>query len=222
MEESSEVQKKMLVFDMDDTLLRGRFIDKCAEKYNFKQALSLLRQIDHDPASLTARIALFLTGRRKSELQEIAERIPLVDDIAEVTVEMRRRGYFVGIISDSYQLVTDYIAHKLNLDFSLGNELQCDGEYLNGQVSIPFYFKHSEKSTCRHPVCKTNALRYICNLYGIGMENCVVVGDSENDICIVKHAGLGVAFCTTNEPLISAAGKHIEQKAFGELLKFAY
>lgn len=219
MEEYSR-PKKMVVFDMDNTLLRGRFIDCCAEQYNFTQALGLLRQIDHDPVSLTVRIASFLKGRRKSELLAIADNMMVIEDIAEVIAELKKRSYVIGIISDSYQLITDHFTRLLGADFSMANELQYEGEKLTGEVLIPSYFHYSEQSTCKHQVCKTNALRYQAAKYGVGLEDTVVVGDSENDVCMIKHAGLGVAFCTTNELLKTVASKHIEKKSFGELLKF--
>jgi HAD superfamily phosphoserine phosphatase-like hydrolase len=213
-------RKKMVVFDMDNTLLRGRFIDTCSQQYNFSQALGLLRQIDHDQVSLTVRIASFLKDRSRSELIDIAEAIPMVEDILTVVNELKKRSFIIGIISDSYQLITDHFAKKLGADFSMGNELQYEGEILTGQVLIPSYFHYSEQSSCKHQVCKTNALRYITNKYRVKLEDCVVVGDSENDVCMIRHAGLGVAFCTTNELLRNVASRHIEQTSFGELLKF--
>jgi glucosyl-3-phosphoglycerate synthase len=212
---------KMVVFDMDNTLLQGRFIDACAEKFNFKQALNLLRQIDHDPVSLTVRIATFLKGKTKAELLDIATGIPMVNDVAEVVNELKRRSYTIGIISDSYQLITQQVAERMGADFWLGNELLYENDHLTGEVLIPSWFHYSDESTCKHQVCKTNALRYICNKYGVALKDCVVVGDSENDICMIQHAGIGVAFCSTSEWMKSVARKHIGKKAFAELLEYA-
>ena len=210
----------MVVFDMDNTLLLRRFIDVCAEEFKFTQALGLLRQIDKDPVNLTVRIAGLLRGRSKNELVELASSIPLVEDIVDVIGVLKSRGYLIGIISDSYQLITQYIASKIGADFSLGNELQFEGDLVSGDVLIPSYFHYAKESTCKHQVCKTNALRYIAEKYNVPLEKCVVVGDSENDICIVKHAGLGVSFCTTNELLKRVASKHINEKSFSELLEY--
>jgi glucosyl-3-phosphoglycerate synthase len=214
--------RKMIVFDMDNTLLQGRFIDACAERFNFKQALNLLRQIDNDPVSLTLRIAGFLKGKTKKELLDIVAAIPLVDDIVEVSEELKRRSYIIGIISDSYQLITQHVANRIGADFWLGNELLYEQDKLTGEVLIPSWFHYSEESTCRHQACKTNALRYICRKYNMELKDCIVVGDSENDICMVQHAGIGVAFCSTSEWLKSVAEKHIEKKKFAELLAYAY
>jgi glucosyl-3-phosphoglycerate synthase len=212
---------KMLVFDMDNTLLTNRYIDVCAEAFNFKQALMLLRRIDEDPERLTMRIASLLKGRKKTDLIGIAETIRLVEDIHEVIDELKKKSYTIGIISDSYQLITGYIANKIKADFWLANELQFIGDYATGKVLIPYYFYYSHESTCEHRVCKTNALRYICTKYDVAFKDCIVVGDGENDACMVKHAGIGVAFCSTNDLLANAAIKHITQRTFKELLVFA-
>jgi glucosyl-3-phosphoglycerate synthase len=222
MQRPGEPARKMVVFDMDNTLLQNRFIEACAEKFNFKQALSLLRQIDHDQVSLTQRIAYFLKGKKRSELLSIADDIPLVPDIHEVIRQLRDRSYIIGIISDSYHVITEKVAKMIKADFELANELQFVGDHVTGEVLIPSYFHYSGESSCKHQVCKTNALRFICRTYSTQLENCIVVGDSDNDACMLKHAGLGVAFCTTSELLKSVAKKHIEKRAFSDLLTYAW
>jgi HAD superfamily phosphoserine phosphatase-like hydrolase len=205
---------------MDNTLLQQRFIEVCAEKFKFQQALSLLRQIDNDPISLTQRIAWFLRDRKRSELAEIAASIPLVPDIFEVVENLKKHSYIIGIISDSYQLVTKMVAEKINADFELANELQFMGDHVTGEVLIPSYFHYSSHSTCKHQVCKTNALRYICNAYETRFEDCIMIGDSDNDVCALEHAGMGVAFCSKSDLAKKVAKKHIEQRSFTELLDF--
>jgi glucosyl-3-phosphoglycerate synthase len=211
----------MLLFDMDDTLLKGRFIDTCAEQFNFRQALNLLRQIDRNPVSLTQRIASFLQGKTKDDLISIVKTIPLVDDIVDVTAVLKKRGYRIGIISDSYTIITQYVGDKIGADFSLANELQFENGQLTGEVLIPSCFHYSEESSCRHQVCKTNALRYASRKYDVPLSKCIVVGDSDNDICMLQHAGLGVAFCAT-EALKNVASKTIDKRSFVDLLEYAW
>ena len=211
---------RMVVFDMDNTLLQERFIDVCAERFRFTQALVLIRQIDKDPVSITRRIAHFLKDIPQSELLDTLDNIPLVEDSLAVIKELKRRSNIIGIISDSYQLITQIVAEKIGADFYLANELEIDFGQVTGQVLIPAYFHYSDESTCKHQVCKTNALRYIAKKYGMELEDCVYVGDSASDICAVQHAGLGVSFCSNNEQLRVVANRSIEKKAFSELLEF--
>jgi len=211
----------MVVFDLDDTLLQRRFIDVCAERFNFSQALKLLRQLDHDSLTLTKRIAAFLKGKALTELTEIADSIPLVEDVAHVIEELKRRNYVVGIISDSYQVVADRISETIGADFCLANELQFEGRVLTGEVLIPSFFHYSADSKCRHQVCKTNALQFAARKFGVDLANCIVVGDGENDICMIRNSGVGIAFCTTSQLLSSAAKQQIRERSFRKLLEYA-
>lgn len=213
--------RKMVVFDMDNTLLQGRFIDTCAKKYNFRQALALLRDVDKNSISLTKRIASFLEGKAVQELTRIADDIPLTKDIQDVTRELKSRDYIIGIITDSYQVIADHIARKIGADFCLCYNLEHIDGVATGHVTIPSGFYYSENSSCDHPVCKTNVLREACRKYDVSIQNAIVIGGSDNDLCMIRHAGLGVAFCSSSEILRTVAKKNITQPHFHELLDFA-
>ncbi len=182
-------QSKMVVFDLDTTLLKEQFIDACARNYNFIQALALVRQIDNDAVSLTRRVASFLRDRPKKELIEIADGIPLISDVEEVVRDLRQRSYYVGIISESYQFVAQLVANKIGADFEMANELEFIAGSATGEVLIPSYFHYNTDSTCRHQVCKTNALRHICRQYKTRFEDCIVVGNEGTNACMLQHAG---------------------------------
>jgi HAD superfamily phosphoserine phosphatase-like hydrolase len=213
--------QKMAVFDMDDTLLKGRFINACAEKFKFRAALDDLRANEKDPMILTKRIGLMLKGKTMDDLLNVAERIELVDDIKEVVSKLKDKNYIIGIISNSYTLITNYIKQKINADFSLAYNLEFVEGKASGEVNMPYYFFGSPNSVCGHAFCKTNALQYACEKYNVLMKNCIVVGDSSEDRCMVGHAGMGVAFCTNDELLEKVARKSIREDSFISLLSVA-
>ncbi|MBC7903554.1 MAG: HAD-IB family phosphatase [Gemmatimonadaceae bacterium] len=215
-----EKKEKMLIFDMDNTILRGRFIDECAWEYGFTDKLQKLRAEEKDPGTLTKRIALLLKGLSISDLLKTAARIPMVDDINEVVRQFKSKGYKVGIISDSYQVVTNFVQHKIDADFNYSNQLDYFEGRATGEVKVPSYFYRGSESICEHHVCKTNALLHICREQEIAVSDCIVVGDSENDRCIIKNAGVGVAFCTNDDLLTLMADKHISEPSFAPLLGF--
>lgn len=186
------LMRKMVVFEMDEVVVQGSFIDNCAKRYNFEQALNLLRQIDNNKISLTRRIAHFLKGKPLEELIAIVDEMPLAEEIADVTEELRRRGYIVGIISDSYEVVTRHVGARIGTNFTMSYDLGHTNGIATGEVSIPFPFYFSESSSCEHPVCKTNALRHLCREYDVAMSNCIVITRSENGACMKRHAGAGL------------------------------
>jgi glucosyl-3-phosphoglycerate synthase len=219
MKEQINDLRKLIVFDMDDTLLQGRFIDVCAQKYLFDEELARLRSIEKDPAVLTKRIAKLLQGLPLGELLQVAASIPLVNDAVEVVEELRRQGNVVGIISDSYQFIADFVKNKLDADFALGNQLEFFEGKATGEVTIPSWFYYSLQSKCNHSLCKTNALMHVVRQYDIALQNCIAVGDSGNDLCMIENAGMGVAFCTKNKLLQNRADKVVVQRSFSFLLE---
>jgi glucosyl-3-phosphoglycerate synthase len=85
-------------------------------------------------------------------------------------------------------------------------------------VKIPSLFLSDDKSLCKHDYCKLNALINICENYNVDLKNTLVVGDGENDICIIRKAGIGVSFCSTNNYVDSLADYVIKEPDFNILL----
>lgn len=209
---------KLLVFDMDDTLLKGRFIDRCAKAFGFYPRLEDFRAAENDPIILTKRIGLLLKGRTIDELLHVVSEIELISDVRHVIEAFREKGYRIGIISNSYTLITNYIKQQIGADFSLANQLEFHNGKATGEVNLPYYFFGSPESICGHSYCKTNALQYACEKYSVRLKNCIVVGDSRDDRCMVGHAGKGVSFRTKDEILRTVAVQNITEESFQSLL----
>ena len=212
---------KMVVFDMDDTIWRGRFIDECAKAFGFTAKLEDLRFAEKDSIILTKRIGLLLKGRTMDELLNVASQIELVSDIKEVISVLKQRGYIVGIISNSYILITNYLKQNIGADFTYANQLDFFEGRATGEVNLPSTFFGSPDSICGHAYCKTNALQHACEKYNVQFKDCIAVGDSADDRCMIGRAGKGVAFCTKDELLETIADKSIHEQSFKSLLSMA-
>lgn len=213
--------KKMVVFDMDNTLLLGRFIDTCAETFNFAKELLEIRSLEHDPVIITKRVATLLKGRNYGELIQLLDTIEIVPETKMIIEELKARGYITGIISDSYDFVTNHIKNKLGMDFSLGNELEFSKGVATGEVKIPSYLFNNPKSVNKLAICKTNAMASILERYNIQKQNCIAIGDSMNDLWMIKEAGLGIAFCSKDELVNHHADIIISEPSFKKLLEIA-
>lgn len=209
---------KLIVFDMDNTLLRGRFIDTCANTFGFTNKLMEIRLSETDGISRTKQIATLLNEKSFADLISVADHIPIVEGTKEIISELKKRGYIVGIISDSYDCITEHIKNKLDMDFSLSNELEFSKSICTGEVKIPSFFFSNSNSLCKHTFCKTNALLSLLNKCNIKKENCIAIGDSQNDLCMIKEAGIGIAFCSDDELLKHHADVIISTTNFSELL----
>lgn len=210
---------KLMAFDMDNTLLRGRFIDACANRFDFRKQLMDIRSSEKDETVLTKRIANLLKGRTIQELIETVDQITVVDGTKEIVAELKKRGYIVGIITDSYDCIANHIKNKLGMDFTLSNELEFSKGVCTGEVKIPSFLYNNPNSICRHTLCKTNALVSILEKYDIKMENTITIGDSNNDLCMIKEAGMGISFCSKEELVNHHADLVISEPSFAELLE---
>jgi glucosyl-3-phosphoglycerate synthase len=103
----------------------------------------------------------------------------------------------------------------------MSNQLEYFEGKATGEVRIPSYFYHNETSSCSHPICKTNALRYLSRRYDIPLSNTIVVADGENDLCILEQAGVGIAFCATSDLVRFVADGEITEPAFSKVLQYA-
>lgn len=213
--------RKMAILDMDGTILRGRFIETAAEQFGFSRELVEVFATSEEPYMRTKQIALHLKGRNIAEIIAVIEGIPIVENTADVVAELHRRGYLVGIISDSYDCVVNHIKTMIGADFALANELEFSNSVCTGEVRIPSFFLHRPESKCRHTICKSNAMIEITSRYGIDLANVVAVGDSEPDICMVRFAGIGVAFCSDSKILNAVADFRVDERSFSQLLRFA-
>ncbi|HET9434973.1 MAG TPA: HAD family hydrolase, partial [Chitinophagaceae bacterium] len=184
LKESVKGLKKMAIFDIDNTLLLGRFIDTCAKAHGFEEELLYLRSHEKNGVILTKNIARLMKGLKFSEILAVTDTIPVVSDVFDVIQQLKRKGYVVGIISDSYDVVVNHIKNKVGTDFSFGNELEFSKSIATGEVKIPSFFFNNKQSICKHTICKTNALLYILHQYRININNTIVVGDSERALCM--------------------------------------
>jgi len=219
--ENLSAYQKMIVFDMDATILKKRFINECADAFGFSRNLEELRFSEKDPIILTKRIGLLLKNRTMDELLHVISNMEMADNIIEVIHNFKQKGYLVGIISHSYTLIANYVKQQIGADFAFAHQLEFFEGKATGEVNLPYYFFGSPESLCGHSFCKTNALQHVCEKYNVPMKNCIAVGDNKDDRCMVAYAGKGVAFCTSDELLERIAYKNIRERNFEPLLALA-
>jgi glucosyl-3-phosphoglycerate synthase len=197
--------KKMIVFDMDYTLLQGSFIRAAAARFGFTRELNDILAQPKSNYIKTQKIARLLEGHSFAELIGVVESIPLIGDAVAVIRELQIRGYVCGIISDSYHAIANHVKNLLGLDFTLGNELEFQKSVATGEVKIPSQLLKDKFSNCEHDHCKANMFQYILHRFGISVADSVAVGDGENDICMVKMAGTGISFNSSTPGLDEVA-----------------
>ncbi len=142
------------------------------------------------------------------------------DGAAETVAELKRRGYAVGIVSDGYDFVARQAAAELGADFSIANELEFSNAVATGEVKVPSVFARTGRSLCSHNFCKSNVMLSLIDQRGVPFENVVAVGDSEYDACMLRYAGVGIAFCPTSPIAGLAADRVIDSRDLRQILSF--
>ncbi len=217
--ENRQGLSRMVIFDMDNTLLKGSFITTASRILGFEE--ELINIVTHNDTAImrTKLIATLMKGHTVKEVLDVVDTIPMVEDALGVVTELKKNGYICGIISDSYDVVTNHIKNKLGMDFSVANELEFSSSVATGEVKIPSYFLRTKQSQCSHEYCKSNVIRQLSASYGISISNITAIGDSDNDICMVRECGTGISFYSQNKYLNLVADHLITVRSFAPVLE---
>lgn len=180
--------KRLIVFDVDSTLIQGEVIEMLAARVGAESAVAEVTEAamrgELDFAESLHRRVETLAGLPVSVLDEVADQLELTPGARTTIRTLRRLGFHCGVVSGGFRQVIEPLAHELMLDFVAANELEIVDGKLTGRVL---------GSVIDRPG-KAKALRDFAQQAGVPMEQTVAVGDGANDIDMLTAAGLGVAF----------------------------
>jgi len=180
--------KRLIVFDVDSTLVQGEVIEMLAARAGVEDEVravteaAMRGEIDFTE-SLNQRVAT-LAGLDASVIDDVAADLQLTPGARTTIRTLRRLGYHCGVVSGGFRQVIEGLAHELELDFVQANTLEIVDGKLTGRV-VGDVVDRAAKAT---------ALRKFAAEVGVPMEQTVAVGDGANDIDMLTAAGLGVAF----------------------------
>jgi len=178
-------KRKLALFDMDGTLIEGRYIERLAKFISRENQLErLLDNKKLDPIYRTKMIAKVLTGLPKTVFEKIANIIPLSKNAQSLIVELKKRGYIVGIVTDSYFIAAEIIRKRVFADFSIAHLLEFKKGIFTGELEISPLFI-ADKCT-KHDICKLNVLGHIERFYDMDHSLIHFAGDGLNDICLLE------------------------------------
>jgi phosphoserine phosphatase len=206
-------RKKILIADMDSTMIGQECIDELADVVGLKDQVSAITaramngEIAFEPA-LRERVAL-LKGLPITVVDDvIAKRITLTSGGPELIATMKAKGFYTALVSGGFTVFTQRIAATLGFDENRANILIEKDGVLTGEVAEPILGKQA----------KVDALNDIAARLGISPQDAMAVGDGANDLGMLAVAGAGVALHA--KPAVAAeAGMRIDH---GDLTALLY
>ncbi len=206
-------KKKLILFDLDSTLIQEETIDEIATLAGVEDEV---KKITKDAMNgklnfgqaLEKRVSL-VKGLSMDNVNELISKFKLTEGAEETIKELKKRGYIVGVVSGGFTVATDRIKDILGLDYAYSNELIENNGILTGNVRGPIMDENA----------KGKILEEIAKKEGIDLKDTVVVGDGANDISMFKKAGLKIAFCA-KDILKKNADIIIEKRDLREILKY--
>ena len=189
--------KRLVMLDMDSTLIVQEVIDLLAAKAGVAEEVSAITQKamagEMDFAqSLQARVSL-LAGLNESMLSEVRSEITLTQGAEKLIQTLHLKGHKVGVVSGGFIDVIEPILKELKIDFYRANKLQI----LNGKLTGKLEGEIIDRAA------KLKALVEFAKNEGVQMSQTVAIGDGANDLDMIESAGLGVAF--NAKPKVAAA-----------------
>jgi phosphoserine phosphatase len=181
-------RKKMLLADMDSTMIQQECIDELADEAGVGArvkgitARAMNGELDFDGA-LRERVGL-LKGLPEMVIDKVlAERITMMPGGAALLSTMKAQGAYAALVSGGFTAFTSKVAQELGFDENRANTLMVADGVLTGEVGAPILGKQA----------KVDALEEITARIGLVDADVMAVGDGANDLGMLTRAGMGVA-----------------------------
>ena len=198
---SENRRKKLLIADMDSTMINEECIDELGAALGIKDkiaditARAMRGELDFEQA-LDARVGL-LKGLDLDAVKEVRrERISYAAGGRVLVQTMKTYGAYTALVSGGFTLFADYFGKRIGFDEATANTLEFENDKLTGTVARPIVDKDT----------KLNRLNALIEERGITAADTMAVGDGANDLMMIKAADMGVAIHA--KPVVAAEAQY--------------
>ena len=183
-----EREKKLLIADMDSTIITSESLDDLAEIAGIGDKVAAITQrsmageIDFEKA-LLERVAM-LRGHSSQLFHRLIKETKLTSGAIALVQTMRANGAKCYLISGGFDFMTRPVAALCGFHDHHANHMHIDDGKIVGTVEVPVLDRQA----------KANYLAHYCRIHGISIGEAVTIGDGANDLAMLGAAGMGVAF----------------------------
>jgi len=203
--------KRLIVFDMDKTLIQQEVIDELAKEIGRGEEMAALTRDamsgNIDFSNSIKMRAKLLKGITESDLEAVASRIKLTPGANTLIKVLKKLGFKIAIFSGGFTYFAERLKQELGLHYVCANNL----EFLNGAATgnLDGIIVDAQR--------KADLLELLAQQEGILKEQVIAIGDGANDLLMLKKAGLGIAF--NAKPITqSVADTRLNQKSLTSIL----
>lgn len=186
--------KRLIVFDMDSTLIQQEVIELIAAQAGVEEKVADITtramngELDFKQ-SLAERVALLRGIKSQSLWDDLKPQLTLTPGTKELCSFMKKQGCKLAVCSGGFLPLAEHVKEQLGLDYAFANlletEIDADGvEILSGKTIGDIVDGERKK----------NLLLKLANENNISMDRTVAVGDGANDLPMMRQAGYGIAW----------------------------
>ncbi len=181
-------RKRLLVADMESTIIANEFVDEIAEAAGVGAAVAAItrRAVAGEiefAAALRARVAL-LEGVSIELFDRVYAKLAVTPGAAALVRTMRANGAYAALVSGGFDVFTSRVRDLLGFDVEFANRLATDDGRLTGRLDGPILDREAKRTH----------LERLAAERAIPIAETLAVGDGANDIDMLSAAGLGVAY----------------------------
>jgi phosphoserine phosphatase len=195
----AERRKRLLVADMESTIIENEMLDELADFLGLRSQISEITrramngEIDF-AAALDARVRL-LQGIGEGVIENAAARIRVTPGARQLVATMRAAGAVTALVSGGFTIFAERVAIELGFDHVVANRLDLAAGRIAGTVQLPIVTGETKRQT----------LLALAAQHSIAPEQTMAVGDGANDLPMLSSAGIGVAFRA--KPLVASTAR---------------
>ena len=206
-------RKKLLIADMDSTIINGETLDDLAEFAGIGSKIAEItaRAMNGEILfrdALRERMAM-LRGLDAAYLDKTADALQLNPGAETLVRTMSAHGAYTALVSGGFRFFTNRVANWIGFDFNKGNDIEIINDRFTGEIIDPIVTKAVKQETLEAMVQERQ----------IEMIETLAVGDGANDLPMLQTAGLGVAY-HAKPIVISQTRARVEHTDLTTLLYF--
>jgi glucosyl-3-phosphoglycerate synthase len=149
---------RVILLDMDGTVTTERYVVQLARATGLEGALAKMLDSHSDSATRSERIAETFKFIHQQQFERVAHAMPIRPGVIECVNRLRRAGFMVGLVSDSYFVAAEIIRRRIFADFALAHTIRFDGEVCSGALRLndAFMARDGEPGPA---ICKSHVVR---------------------------------------------------------------